>query len=446
MKLLRMVPVIVALLVSAFAVQGRANITSAAKAPPPTATPAPLAADQVTVDYATTHNVKSMDVGPRGHLNGQGHASFGTAPNVDSVVSFNNHYFVSGYDSNGNPANEWYTNTLGNQPQQGGTTTFNAPVVPVIVKLLNYDGTQRYLNGKAMILDPTQNAYGQTYTPLQNTMQSPLFNDTTYSSSSAPTQFNDAIQRAEYYNSAKPDWHTMLSPSIKTTRTISLVRGTYRFAAYPDGTVAYALVDANTFINDLFPATPTDTTTVIGAAENAGEVTTKDISTFLFNNVYLYDGVPSNCCILGFHTYDFEPGTAFNGNSEKRYVMNYSSWVSPGIFNGGIQDVTTLSHELGETFNDPFVASNNINNITPWWLSSNGNCQNNLETGDVIEGLTHEVYSMNMNGYTYHPQNEALTQWFESGSSSDALGGAYSYPDTTVLTHANVSQNFNCAP
>lgn len=450
MKLLRLVPLIVALLVSAFAVQSRTSITSAAKPPPATPTPAPLAADQVSVNYASTHGVKSADVGPRGHLNGQGHANFGTAPNVDSVLSFNDHYFVSGFDSNGNPTNEWYTNTLGSQPQQGGTTTFKAPVVPVVVDLLNYDGTQRYCTTSTgtqvpMILDPTQNAHGQTFTPLQNTLASPLFNNASYSSSSTPTQFNDAVQRAEYYQSAQPNWHTLLSPSVKTTRTISLLRGTYRFATYADCSLAYVLVDENTFVNDLFPTVATDTTTPVGAAENAGEVTTQDVSTFLFNNVYLYEnGDPNQCCVLGFHSYDFEPGTTFNGNSEKRYVMNYSSWISPGIFGAGFQDVTATSHELAETFNDPFVASNNINNITPWWLAPNGLCQNNLETGDVIEGLSNATYPMTMNGYTYHPQNEALTQWFESGTSSNALDGAYSYPNESILTHANVSQPFNC--
>jgi hypothetical protein len=39
-----------------------------------------------------------------------------------------------------------------------------------------------------------------------------------------------------------------------------------------------------------------------------------------------------------------------------------------------------------------------------------------------------------MNGRTYHPQNEALLQWFEFESPSSAIHGAYSYPDETTLT------------
>jgi hypothetical protein len=40
--------------------------------------------------------------------------------------------------------------------------------------------------------------------------------------------------------------------------------------------------------------------------------------------------------------------------------------------------------------------------------------------------------------FVYHPQTEALLQWFEVGATSDAIGGAFSYPDTTALTHSAV--------
>jgi len=62
-----------------------------------------------------------------------------------------------------------------------------------------------------------------------------------------------------------------------------LIRGTYRFAPNPDGSCCFfILVNEADFVNALFPATATDTTTPIGAAENAGDVRTRDISTFLF--------------------------------------------------------------------------------------------------------------------------------------------------------------------
>jgi len=392
--------------------------------------------DETTTSDLSNFAAKSKALAPRGHLNGQGHARFGI-PNIDSLVNWNDHYFAPGFDSNGLPNRHWYTNTVGNPPQMGGTTNIYAPVVPVSIQLLNFDGTPRFVNGHLLYSDVT---------PFVNpVLNSPVFQNSNFSSSPVPTQITDAVQRAEHFKDAKADWHTLLIPSVKTPRVIGIPRGKYSFSLNSNGTCCrFILVDADTFVNLLFPATSNDTTTPVGAAENAGDITTKDMSTFLFPNVFLYIGTTANCCIIGFHSYDFEPGDSSNGNTEKDYVLNYSSWISPGLFSGGFQDVTALSHEIAETFNDPFVAADNIHNITPWWLSPNGNCQNNLEVGDVIEGLPQEVYPITIGGFTYHPQNEALLQWFKFMSPSDAIGGAYSYPNTTVLTSPSALQNVNC--
>jgi hypothetical protein len=224
-----------------------------------------------------------------------------------------------------------------------------------------------------------------------------------------------------------------------------LLRGTYSFALNADGTCCrYILVDENTFANALFPATVTDTTTPIGAAEHAGDITTKDMSSFIFPNTYLYFGTTANCCVLGFHSFDFEPGDASNGNTDRAYVVNYSSWISPGLFGPTFQDVTAHSHEVAESFNDPFVAFDGIHDQTPWWKSPNGNCQNDLEDGDVIEGMTDATYPVVLNGFTYHPQNESLLQWFRFEEHSSAIDGAYSYPNELLLTGPSAIQHKDC--
>jgi hypothetical protein len=320
--------------------------------------------------------------------------------------------------------------------RKGETTTIPAPVIAVNLDLRNYDGSPRFVNGHRLFSDATQY--------VEPVLKSPIFVKTSYSSSEDPTQYTDAVQRAEFFHKASDEWHTMLNPRVGTTRTMVLIRGTYRFAPNSDGTCCrYVLIDIGAFVNALFPATPTDTTTVIGAAENAGDIRTRDLSTFLFPNAYLYfNNDPKQCCVIGFHSYDLEPGGADNGFRERRYVLNYSSWVTAGNFRDTtFADITPLSHELSETFNDPFV-----NNATPWWLSPNGNCQNNFEVGDVIEGLPNGQFPIHLNGTTWHPQNEALLQWFAGVTPSSAIEGAYSYPNTNLLTSANVSQNFACTP
>jgi hypothetical protein len=69
------------------------------------------------------------------------------------------------------------------------------------------------------------------------------------------------------------------------------------------------------------------------------------------------------------------------------------------LFSFGFEDLLALSHEMAETFNDPFIS-----NATPWWESvdgftGNGICGNILETGDVVEVLTTlPAYTVAMNG------------------------------------------------
>ncbi len=358
-------------------------------------------------------------------------------PGVDTIPSFNGSFSAFGYDPYGNPNTNWVYNMAGAPPESGKITVLPAPIIPVSLDLRNYDGSPRFVNGQRLYSDATQYVL-----PV---LGSPVFNLSKFSSSEFPTQINDAVQRAEFANKAKESWHTLLFPLIKTPRVMTLIRGTYRFALNADGSCcADVLIDANTFVNALFPpAYPVDNSSVIGAAEVAGDMTTKDLSTLLFPNAFLYDTVPSNCCIIGFHSFDYEPGTPANGNQLRFYVFNYSSWISPGLFGGGFQDVTALSHEVSETLNDPFVSFDGVHNITPWWLSG-GNCQDNLEVGDVIEGLPNPTYPITLFGYTYHPQNEALLPWFEFQSPSKALHGAYSYPDSSVLPSLSAVQNVNC--
>jgi hypothetical protein len=385
--------------------------------------------DQLSADLPNAQP-RFIRVTPRGHRDVPS-STAGTG--FDSLVHFNGRYHANGVDPSGKPQTTWYYTMVGNPPQNGGTTTFDAPLVPVSLDLLDAKGHVRYH------YDPLPDVLPVLY--------SPLFQNFLFSSSEVPTQYEDAVQRAEFFHKAPADWHTLLDVSLKTRRNMAIPKGKYFFQLKKNGTCCrYVLVDLVEFETRLFPTVPQDTTTPIGAAENAGDITTKDVSTFLFPNTFLYIGSPAeNCCIVGFHSYDFEPGDPKNGNREKRYVMNYSAWVTPGLFTS-FEDVTALSHELAETFNDPFVASDGIHGITPWWLSPNGVCQDNLEVGDVVENLPQAVYPVAMNGRTYHPQNVALLQWFEFQHPSTALFGAYSYPNPKVIKKISSPEKVNCKP
>lgn len=367
---------------------------------------------------------------------------------IDSVVNFTGQYTYPGVDSQGHPQSVWPWAMVGRSPRTNSPTVIGAPIIPVSIDMRNADGSPRYVNGQRLYMDATKYVW-----PV---IDSPLFRPLKWATSLVPTQLLDALFRAQFWRGAgdgdfdrgdhiSEGWHTWLLPVPRTPRVLSLAAGSYQFALNEDGTCcAFVLVDSNYFGNALFPATADDTTTPIGAAEHAHEMTTKDISTFLFPNTFLYDGDPSQCCTVGYHAFDMEPDA--QGNFTKFYVMNYSSWVTPGLFgDGSFSDITALSHELAETFNDPFVGFDGVHNQTQWWQAPFGLCQNNLEVGDVIEGLANISYPVTIDGFTYHPQNEALLQWFAGESPSRAWNGAYSFPDTTTLTTPAPSLGVNCA-
>jgi hypothetical protein len=370
-------------------------------------------------------------------------------PGIDSVVNFTGQFSASpNLDDNGNPLpNVTFSYAMvGNTPGRG-TTLIDAPIIPVTIELLDANGNLAYdsTSGAPLISNP--------HDKVRLVEQSPVFDNALFTSSRRETQYTDAVFRAQFWNDIGESWHTLLDGDTKRGETMKIPLGAYVYSLNADGSCCrFILVDDPTFESLLFPPTfPVDNTTIIGAAELSGAMTTKTIATFLFPDTYLYEGGdPNNCCVLGFHTIDSEPGTKHNGNLPRFYVAIYASWISPGLFNGGFEDVTALSHEMAETFNDPFVVFDGIHNATPWWFSgspTDNQCQNDLEVGDVIEVLPDAVFPIAMpNGMLYHPQNVALLQWFEFQSPSSALDGAYSYPDPAALPALSAPQKVGCAP
>jgi hypothetical protein len=118
-----------------------------------------------------------------------------------------------------------------------------------------------------------------------------------------------------------------------------------------------------------------------------------------------------------------------------RFATSLDSEFASLLFgpNQPFVDVNAWSHEISEWMNDPFVS-----NIVPPWQTlstlSPATCNNLLQTGDPVDPLGPNSLPVMVNGFTYHPQTEAWLQWFSGESPSSAIGGTYSFPDTTPLT------------
>jgi hypothetical protein len=191
----------------------------------------------------------------------------------------------------------------------GGTTAINAPIIPVTVQLLGQNG-QVFLSSSATQYE-------------SNVADSPVFSPGTWSSSSTPTQLPDAIQRAEFFQSAKADWHTELAPGPTPSLAIQIPFGDYFYQLNGDGTCcAFILVNSATFDYAFF--------NTIVEAINDGTITTQDISTFLFPNTYLFLGTLSVCCVPGFRTYVFNDLPAASSSAGCSTTRTGSRPVSSG--------------------------------------------------------------------------------------------------------------------
>lgn len=338
----------------------------------------------------------------------------GGLPGINSVPNFTRAFFSQGQI--------WPFTMMGNDPLLGHQTRIPARIIAVSLELQNAD------------LVTTTTVPIAPFDKLA--LHSPNFEAADYSSGK-DIQFADAVQRAEFFNSMEKNWHTELRPArvvdhvtIKVPRfTTVTVNGTptqvrsYFTGSTADGGRFVLLLDS--FFNDAFFNAVVDQIA-------ANHFTTDALNIVLLPNTFLFslDQGPFGSLTLGFHTFVFDP----SATPVPIWVTVFASWISPGLFGAGIEDVTALSHEISESFNNPFL----INSVPAWQFPGFPDvCQDNLEVGDPIEALPNQTVPIRIENdqrsFVYHPQTEALLQWFEEVVPSDAIAGAYSYPDTTAL-------------
>ena len=348
----------------------------------------------------------------------------GNIDGLDTVASFAGAFAAQ---AGPNKGGVFRFTMMGQHPLAGDTTIIPARITEVSLNLLNV---------------PTGFDASVPYAPYDDlTLDSPNFEESNYASGRR-IQFADAVQRAEFFNVMDGTWHTKLRPQVVNRVTIDIplqvqVRlpngnivtvQSYFVGVAPDGSEFVEVLDL-LFNNLFFNQAVNDI--------NSGNYQTNALNIAMWPNTYLFSidsqGNFASCCVLGFHTYIYDPTTT----PQQRWVYQYASWISPGLFRGGFQDVTALSHETSEAFNDPFV-----DNAAPRWQFPNQPptshvCQANLETGDPVEVLATATVPITLKErhevFVYHPQTEALLQWFEMGATSNAIDGAFSFPDEGAL-------------
>jgi hypothetical protein len=126
---------------------------------------------------------------------------------------------------------------------------------------------------------------------------------------------------------------------------------------------------------------------------------------FLTYNVYLTSG---GCCIGGYHSSNgFEPGGQ---------TYSYATTISQASFPVFSEDISALSHELGEWQLDPFT-----DNLAPTLCALRGNSL--MENGDPLENnAAFGTFPYTISGFTFHPQDLVTMPYFGAPTNTSVNG------------------------
>jgi hypothetical protein len=285
---------------------------------------------------------------------------------------------------------------VGTNPTTGSSTTVPTYIIPIKMTLSGFTASpsKKLSNGK---------------TVTANTVASPIFKSLTYTQGGTnvgTTQYIDAFQRAALWGtvSTHTGYHVLLgTPIVKPVQTFAVPTA--------DGVVTTEF-GVKVIVADInwFDAKVQSLITTLGIPSGA-------LPIFLTTQTYLSSG--GQCCIGGYHN--------VNGGGLPYSMFTYIQ--KAGTFS---QDVSALSHEIGEYVDDP----NTNNSDTPAACSALGNMNSLYEVGDPIEVDTSPPYGdypYALSGFTYHLQ-DLVTPVYFGAPTSTSVNGWQSFQGQTFTT------------
>lgn len=267
---------------------------------------------------------------------------------------------------------------VGTSPLNTNVTT-TIPVFIIPIKLVY--GKK---NGN-MTFDPVAKKLPNGQTIIQNTIASPVFdpslNFTQGGINLGTTQYLDAYQRGNFWSTVKsrPKYHVLLgTPTVLPEQTITVTPAQGSVITNPFATGKVGTYDINAFDTKL------QTYFTKFTQLNPGV-----LPLFVTYDVFLTQG---GCCIGGYH----------NANGSQPGGQTYSHFTYVDQAGSFSQDVSALTHEIGEWMDDPF-----IDNFV--------NCTDNsiMENGDPLEGnANYGSFPYTLKGFTYNLQSLVFIPYF----------------------------------
>jgi hypothetical protein len=280
-------------------------------------------------------------------------------------------------------------------PHKNPVSTIKAQVIPV-----------KFIFSSSLVFDPMKKDACTPHPALTMVQNSPIFKPVTLTVGGTllgTGQFESLFQRGNFWaftgpGKVNPKYAVNLTYSALSEVVVNVSGGA--IIQGPCDRLGVIDIDAwdNLVLNTILPQL---------AKHGVGPTT---LPIFLFYNVVLY--VNGNCCATGYHN-------AFLDNEMRLNTYVVSDYDTTGI-SSSVQDIMSMSHEIGEWMNDPTGV-----NPTPAWgnIGQVTGCQSNLEVGDPLSG-TMEIPSNTKT--VYHVQDLAFKSWFYHYAVSTGVNGLYS--------------------
>lgn len=299
---------------------------------------------------------------------------------------------------------------VGSDPRvHSDVTTVRALVVPLRLDFGNGEVSDASAD---TVLD-------QNRTALQTVVSSPIFQNADFKSGPVAlgaTQWGDAIMRAQFWDEAqhKPGYHLLLKLELAGVQ--SLMVPPEAVVSHASGPY-YGLIDFSWMYQRLL-------VTLQALNPDPGAV----VVFLLGPNWALTTDLSGDYIATGYHD-----AANLSGNPDDP-VQTYmvAGFFSPGTtLHDSSPDVWTLSHEIAEWIDDPFLTSL----VPPWTLIPYG-CNQLAESGDYISANLSDgtvptaIVPVTVGGTTYHLEDVVMLDWFTRAPRSEAANGWYSFNNT----------------
>ena len=305
-------------------------------------------------------------------------------------------------------------NLSGNLQEWNGSFTYNGNNYPYVMVGADPSTNQgavittwlipvKIILSDGSVWDPLQ---GGPFSPMGRTLMSPIFDrTTTYTQGGVDvgtTQYIDAFQRANFWSIAQnnPNSHLLLGGRTPWPQMLPELVLHVPSQFGQQGTefgVRVALVDINYYDSQINSYIAQNQT-----------INPTGFPIFLNANTYLTQG---GCCIGGYHS----------ATGPQTYA-NFEYITTPGVFS---QDVSALSHEVGEWADDPLYPSQNN---TPCGI---------LEVGDPLEtgqpGHPYGTWEYPLHLFTYHLQDLVNLKYF-GGDPNQPVNGWWTFQGYNGIT------------